>query len=231
MISDNLKSIRLKTGESQAIFANKFGLSQAVYSQYETGKRSVPDDLKQMLADMGINVHWLVTGNGAMYLGESPGIIAESKPAPYNSKPKDLAIIDKDEAAIPIPFIAQRLSAGPGQLWNDDTILDDVIAIPVKMIKRYKGHKLGAALVSGDSMDDTLSDGDAVIFAEKLLAGNGVYALAIDQEVFVKRLEFDPFEGTVRVISDNPKYEPKMLPSDTDRVQILGKIIGRIIIY
>ncbi|WP_321300185.1 XRE family transcriptional regulator [uncultured Sphaerochaeta sp.] len=238
MISGNLKSIRLSTGESQSVFAKKFGLSQAVYSQYETGKRSVPDDLKQQLANMGVNIHWLVTGNGAMYLNfkesippASMGTISEP-PIPYSLKSKkELAGIPQNEDSIPIPFISQKLSAGPGQLWNEDCFTDDVIAIPTRMVKRFKGYKLGAAEVRGDSMDPSLQNGDIIIFAEKMISGNGIYALSIDAEVYVKRIEFDPFDETLRVISDNPKYDAKILPVDTDRVQILGKIIGRFLVY
>lgn len=236
MISDNLKSIRLSTGESQSVFAKKFGLSQAVYSQYETGKRSVPDELKQQLAAMGINLHWLITGEGSMHLTETDvaphmvGILAEPEHEFHNYK-KGLAIISKDEDTIPIPLIRQKLSAGPGQLWGDDCFTDDVIAIPTRMVKRFQGYKLGAAEVRGDSMDPSLQNGDTVFFAEKMISGNGIYALSIDEEVYVKRLEFDPFEGTIRVISDNSKYDPKLLPADTDRIRILGKIIGRLLVY
>ena len=238
MISGNLKSIRLSTGESQSVFAKKFGLSQAVYSQYETGKRSVPDDLKQQLANMRVNIHWLVTGNGPMYLNSkesippaSMGTLSES-PMPYSlTSKKELVGIPQNEDSIPIPFISQKLSAGPGQIWNEDCFTDDVIAIPTRMVKRFKGYKLGAAEVRGDSMDPSLQNGDIIIFAEKMISGNGIYTLSIDAEVYVKRIEFDLFDETLRVISDNPKYDAKILPADTDRVQILGKIIGRFLVY
>nr|WP_319520969.1 S24 family peptidase [uncultured Sphaerochaeta sp.] len=187
---------------------------------------------------MGVNIHWLVTGNGSMYLNSkesippvSMGTISEP-PMPYSlESKKELAGIPQNEDSIPIPFISQKLSAGPGQLWNEDCFTDDVIAIPTRMVKRFKGYKLGAAEVRGDSMDPSLQNGDIIIFAEKMISGNGIYALSIDAEVYVKRIEFDPFDETLRVISDNPKYDAKILPADTDRVQILGKIIGRFLVY
>ncbi|WP_319757692.1 S24 family peptidase [uncultured Sphaerochaeta sp.] len=187
---------------------------------------------------MGVNIHWLVTGNGSMYLNSKESLPPASMgtsseppmPYPLESK-KELAGIPQNEDSIPIPFISQKLSAGPGQLWNEDCFTDDVIAIPTRMVKRFKGYKLGAAEVRGDSMDPSLQNGDIIIFAEKMISGNGIYALSIDAEVYVKRIEFDPFDETLRVISDNPKYDAKILPADTDRVQILGKIIGRFLVY
>lgn len=69
------------------------------------------------------------------------------------------------------------------------------------------------------------------VLSEKMISGNGIYALSIDEEVYVKSLEFDPFEEAIRVISDNSSYALKLLPADTDRIRILGKIIGRFLFY
>lgn len=237
-INSRLRMVREDHGSSQAKFANLLGLPQSTYAQYELNKRSVPDELKQQLAAMGIDIHWLVTGEGSMHKDQAAGpaaktpamVVMEPEHASYN-KNKGLAVISKDEETIPIPLIRQKLSAGPGQLWGDDCFTDDVIAIPTRMVKRFQGYKLGAAEVRGDSMDPSLQNGDTVFFAEKMISGNGIYALSIDEEVYVKRLEFDPFEGTIRVISDNSKYDPKLLPADTDRIRILGKIIGRLLVY
>lgn len=237
-ICGRLKLIREYYNESQAKFSKKLGIAQNTWGQYEIGKRSVPDELKQQLAAMGIDIHWLVTGEGSMHkdraadpAAKTPAmVVMEPEHASYN-KNKGLAVISKDEETIPIPLIRQKLSAGPGQLWGDDCFTNDVIAIPTRMVKRFQGYKLGAAEVRGDSMDPSLQNGDTVFFAEKMISGNGIYALSIDEEVYVKRLEFDPFEGTIRVISDNSKYDPKLLPADTDRIRILGKIIGRLLVY
>ena len=240
-MNERLRQIRLSLGGSQKAFSERFGIAQQTYANYETGKTSIPDEIKQKLAQMGIDIHWLVTGEGEMIHKVSASQQIKSKEVSVNnpesllgvsfSKLTNLAYINRDEDSIPIPFISQKLSAGPGQLWNEDCFTDDVIAIPTRMVKRFKGYKLGAAEVRGDSMDPSLQNGDIIIFAEKMISGNGIYALSIDAEVYVKRIEFDPFDETLRVISDNPKYDAKILPADTDRVQILGKIIGRFLVY
>jgi hypothetical protein len=121
------------------------------------------------------------------------------------------------------------LSAGPRQIWSDEFFSDDVIAIPTRMLKRFGGYKMGGAEGHGDSMYLTQTIGDIVIFATQLVSGNGIYALSIDDEVYVKRLEFDPFNDTVTVSSDNEKYQPRLPPGETDRIKILGKILGKVI--
>lgn len=239
-ICDRLKLIRGRFEESQAKFSKRFGIAQNTWGQYEIGKRSIPDDLKSQLANMGINIHWLVTGDGAMYLFEdfsTDGSTYVSDALPesvYNhrtSQPKGLASIIPELESIPVPLVCQKLPAGLGQMWGDDSFTDAVIAIPTKMLKRFNGYKFGGAEVLGDSMQPTISNGDIVIFAAQMISGNGVYVLSIDNEVFVKRLEFDPIENMINIISDNEKYLPRLLPRDTNLIQILGKVIGRFMQY
>ena len=84
-INDRLRMLREKAGKSQAKFAIDFNLPQSTYAQYEKGGRAVPDDLKQQLAQMGINIHWLVTGKGPVYLDRSSetqneGFVVEKPP-------------------------------------------------------------------------------------------------------------------------------------------------------
>ncbi|WP_155816763.1 hypothetical protein [Sphaerochaeta pleomorpha] len=45
-------------------------MSQNTWGQDKIAKHSVPIEFKQNLTVMGINIYWLVTGNGPMYLSE-----------------------------------------------------------------------------------------------------------------------------------------------------------------
>ena len=71
-INDRLRLIRESLQESQAKFSSRFGLPQTTYANYELNKRSIPDELKMNLAAMGINLHWLITGEGEMTLKDGP---------------------------------------------------------------------------------------------------------------------------------------------------------------
>ena len=72
--------------------------------------------------------------------------------------------------------------------------------------------------------DIDLIDGDFVFACHNVVRGNGIYVLAMDTEVFVKRLEIDSIERKLRIISANADYPDKVV--DPDRVTILGKVIG-----
>lgn len=66
-----LKEVRESTKMSQKSFGASLGLSQGTYQKYESGMASFPDELKAQLAERyGINLHWLITGEGSMHTSE-----------------------------------------------------------------------------------------------------------------------------------------------------------------
>ena len=68
-IGKRLKDLRDSLGiKNQTQFAEKLGITQASLSKYESGVVDIPDDVKVKIGDLGINLHWLLTGNGEMSL-------------------------------------------------------------------------------------------------------------------------------------------------------------------
>ena len=223
MIGENLKSIRIKSGLSQVAFATQFDMTQTTYSQYETEKRSVPDDFKQQLADRyNINLHWLITGQGAMYTNQASETNLVKKEED-NNKYIDIALKDSVE----VPMVELKVSAGPGEDWASGAFTGEKLYIPKRVARRYPSNSVFAgALVDGDSMEPTLHDGEPVVFVKNFIKGDGIYVLAVNGELFVKRLEFNRILNVLRIISDNPKYPPTELSSDMqDSVRILGKVV------
>ena len=53
---------------SQYEFARSLKVSLRSYQYYESGARPLPVELLHRLAELGINVHWIVTGDGARTL-------------------------------------------------------------------------------------------------------------------------------------------------------------------
>ena len=222
MIGENLKSIRIKSGLSQAAFATQFDMTQTTYSQYETEKRSVPDDFKQQLAERyNINLHWLITGQGAMYTNQASETNLVKKEE--DNKYIDIALKDSVE----VPMVQLKVSAGPGEDWASGAFTGEKLYIPKRVARRYPSNSVFAgALVDGDSMEPTLHDGEPVVFVKDFIKGDGIYVLAVNGELFVKRLEFNRILNVLRIISDNPKYPPTELSSDMqDSVRILGKVV------
>lgn len=238
-MNERLKEVRLSTKKSQRVFAEHFGLAQQTYANYETGKSAVPDDFKKQLADMGINIHWLVTGYGQMRLTNNRNISSHytiSEPAydysPHVTLPEgNSPPLIIDPKMILIPIIYQKVSGGKGKEGDNDFLADDMIALPASVLKHFGRYKLRGVEIHGDSMQPVICNGDIVVIATKLISGNGIYALEVDEEVLVRRLEFNLFDDTLNIISENDKYESVLFQRRTNRIKILGKVVGRFMLY
>ncbi len=69
--------MRERLGESQAMFAVRFGLNRGNIDSYERGRADLPTKLIGQLIEMGVSIEWLINGRGARY--QSP--VAEESPA------------------------------------------------------------------------------------------------------------------------------------------------------
>lgn len=159
-----------------------------------------------------------------MYVGGNTGASAcseNSNEGAVSSQP--LALKDSVE----VPMLDLKLSAGMGDEWGLGSPTGERIYVPRRVARRYPSNSVFVgALVDGDSMEPTLHDGEPVVFVKGFVKGDGIYVLAVNGELFVKRLEFNRILNRLRIISDNPKYPPTELGMDAlEGVRILGKVV------
>ncbi len=220
MIGRRLKEIRSHFELNQSDFAAKLGLGQSTYAGYETEKRSVPDEIKEKISHIGINLHWLITGQGKMLLSDNNRAVS------IQTEKKEIVLSDRDDVVM-VPVLEQKISAGAGQDYIEEYSSDVTIPILDKIIHPYPRHSIKVVEVRGDSMTGVeIFDGDYVIFSQGELRADGIYVISIGSDLFVKRLEFDPIERKLTIISENPSYEKKVVDADSDVVRVEGKVIG-----
>jgi transcriptional regulator with XRE-family HTH domain len=72
-ISCNLKEVRNELGLTQKDAAEAMGVKVQVYQRYESGKQTPGSDKIILFANnlKVVNIHWLLTGNGSMYLHDN----------------------------------------------------------------------------------------------------------------------------------------------------------------
>lgn len=219
--NERLKQIRLSLGESQAKFAQRFNLPQTTYAKYEIEGKIIPQSLMQRLAEIGYNIHWLVTGEGEMELIDYK-ILKKNNFDLDAFSAEDLAELHRE---INIPILKQRFSAGPGQDWIDEDFETEKLPVSARFLQTYTLKDVFAAIVRGDSMEGAkLYNDDVAIFVRGLINGDGIYAFSVGNDVYIKRLQFNPFTQKVQIISENPKYQTWEVSSE--ELYILGKVIG-----
>jgi len=127
-----------------------------------------------------------------------------------------------------IPKVRARLSAGTGSLETEGDVIG-LYAFKTDFLRR-KGHAKRMVLmdVAGDSMEPDIWSGDTVLIDQgqnEIIAG-GLFAIGIDQEVYVKYL--DKIPGKLILRSKNPQYTPievDMNGEISGSIRIIGRVV------
>jgi DNA-binding XRE family transcriptional regulator len=242
-----LKSIRTSLGyRNQTDFAEKLGITQTTLSKYENETIDIPDEIKIKLGGFGINLHWLLTGEGTSFLnagvgaapaGQKMGVIPPGQLSALadgegpdttavrhlGGKPTPIRMFgtgDLPKGSFEVPLLDQRLSAGPGAALPEEDESRALIRAPA-YLAQY-GENIAALTVDGDSMEPTLHRGDMVVCDSCGWSGEGIYALRIGGSGFVKRITKAP--GKVVIISDNPKYPTREEPEGSEDFSLIGRV-------
>jgi SOS-response transcriptional repressor LexA len=124
-----------------------------------------------------------------------------------------------------VPMVAGKLAAG--MPLEADNKIELKVAFRKEWIAR-KGNPANMSLIriQGDSMEPTLLSGDIVLIdhANNVISSQGgIYAIALDGEIMIKRVEYLRSKGVVVIKSDNPRYTTEEVPPD--RLTVNGKMI------
>jgi phage repressor protein C with HTH and peptisase S24 domain len=219
MFKNKLKILIDLLGLSLKDFSRKTGIPYPTLQDYLAGKiKPGADNLEKISMVFHVNLNWLLTGEGE----------------PFVKKPVDVSGIMKEEKPVEkadmedfvyVPVVSGRISAGGGLI--PDTSIELRLAFRRDWIKRHGDPgNMSLIRVSGDSMEPTLYSGDIVLVDHNrnyIDPQGGIYAIAMDDIIMIKRLQMIYPAMKIRVISDNPRYETFEL--EPDRVVINGKVI------
>jgi len=155
----------------------------------------------------------MLTGEGQVYVKKSLPKSGSGKLPVYLSS-------EIPEDSFVVPLLDQRLSAGNGAFMPDADAAKALIRVP-RSLARF-GDNIAALTVEGDSMYPTLSRGDVVVCDRCGWSGDGIYALRMDGDGYVKRLSKRP--GKIVVISDNAKYPAHEEPAESECIEVIGRV-------
>ena len=131
-------------------------------------------------------------------------------------------IINKPKNTFLVPILNQELSAGKGEILPEDDFIKALIALP-SFLREY-GNDIAGLYVHGDSMEQTLKNGDLVICSSRGWDNaEGLYAIRLNGNGYVKRIQVGA--GKIIIRSDNPKYSPIEEPIESEAFSIIGKVL------
>lgn len=216
-IGDRLKQVRGQF--NQADVAAQLGVSENTWGRYEREERQPDADFLLLLRQKkGINVDWLLTGEGQKASFPPDFLGVNELGATYG------------EFAL-VPRYDVRAKGGPGgALVTNENQVDSLV------FKRdFLRNELAASPqdlrlihVEGDSMEPTLRAGDVILIDHRRTNADreGIYVLRMDDALLVKRLQRQP-GGRIVASSDNPAYAP--FDVDLKAVHNGLAIVGRVV--
>ena len=194
--------VQEQSGLSKQDFAKSIGLIKSHGSLIGTGRQKLSRETMQTLSRLyNVNLHWFLTGEG-------------------NSG------LEPDTASIEL--FEQEAAAGPGR-EAESYPEKQHFQVPFSLIRPHRPENLKAVYVSGDSMTgEHINDGDIVIFNTRQISeGNGIYVVSVGSTLVVKRVDFDPSNQAIILISANPAYEPRRFSGyELENIRIAGRVVG-----
>jgi phage repressor protein C with HTH and peptisase S24 domain len=210
-VGDRIKELRRLKGLTQQKLAGLAGLSQVTISDIERGRNKGSREIVRIAEALGASPTFLSTGRQRDNSGEK---LSES-----------VAITTTPTQSIRIAIY----EGGGGGM--DDSIQG------VEASRRWVASNLpevrnpSAVRIfecQDDSMRGTFTRGDILFVDTSVNSVNadGVYALTIQNDFFVKRVQRLP-GGAIKLISDNAQhYEPHVLTSaERQRMRVRGRVL------
>ncbi|WP_417846980.1 LexA family transcriptional regulator [Thalassospira povalilytica] len=216
---ENLK--KLMGDDSKASFAHKCGFSVGALTNYLNGSIPGADKALRIAEVFGVNVQWLVTGEGPMS-------VSDQKASP----PGNAAHLPMDSSGFaPVPVFDVHASAGNGAM-NFGEVVSGYLSLPVSYLKdqlHVDPKDACGIYINGDSMEPALEDGGVALLDRSENArsnkGDGIYTFRIGEELYIKRLERQG--SRIVVHSDNPAYNPwEISDHDKANMKILARVVG-----
>ncbi len=208
---ERIRKVRKAMELSQSKFGEKLDIATMIVSRIETNETSLKAPILTKIDKIGVNVSWLLTGQGHMFKSEISTKIA-SIPASYS-----------------VPIVDAQASAGMG-IINENELMIGTTEIGLEF-KNYWGLDVVIIKISGDSMEPTIAKNSWILVKKSdYLKSEGIFIFLQDNELRCKRIQ-KKGSGEIIVKSDNPLYETEIYPKGSTQLGdliLLGEVVGNI---
>ncbi|MDP1527684.1 MAG: hypothetical protein Q8M20_17920 [Rhodocyclaceae bacterium] len=166
-ISERLKKLRLKLELSQPDAAIKFDIPLGSWKKYERGPSEPGSGALRGLHDGGVNINWLLTGEGEMFRNSKPrGLEVFSAPPTYSTVDadahKDRGAVREDAKDVPVDSSYTQGEQTPSEANPIDI---DVLEICVLFVGRQ--NEKNRVTMTPREMADAVGAAYQVIMRDK----------------------------------------------------------------
>jgi len=203
MFDDRLKKLREKKGYNKKQMAAALNLPYMTYVHYENNEREPNSEVFLLISKyFGVSIDYLMGRTEA--------------PAPN--------LINEYEELL--PFQTKKFPL-LGSVACGEPIFDEEFDTFIEASSEIKADF--CLICKGDSMINArIHDGDVVFIKQCPMVDNGqIAAVAIDNEVTLKRVYYYPERDKLILNPENPKYEPFVYTdSELNDIRIIGRAVA-----
>lgn len=215
-----MRIAREKAGLTQAKLAVKSGISLRSIGRFENNQGNITSkNLEQLALTLNTPVSFF-TEPLSEHIGEDFEI-------------EDHIDEHSDPDAVPVYRYNAQAGAGSG-IQNFDTERAVIYFDRAYLRRTYKIHStkgLHIIEAKGNSMLPTIAPGDQLMVLEfgiEPFIDGEIYVVLYNDELRVKRVQRHPSSGKVRLISDNPSFEPADIEGeDLENFKIIGRVLSQ----
>ncbi|MDD3563147.1 MAG: S24 family peptidase [Candidatus Cloacimonetes bacterium] len=222
-----VKALNLKNYE----FEKKFGISTNSMARYKNNARYPDPEFLAKLVENGINVNWLLRGEGTMFIQApwelGPDIKTTKKVQIIDGKPVLVNEFDRTYVRTSMFPIAAEISAGEPLEVMDDYDMMDSVEVP----NRYLPHGADSYIafrVNGASMEPQILHGDIVLIKKQYDWENTdgkICAVRFEGGITLKRIQYDQARKGVLLQPLNKDFRVLIIDSDqSDSLIMIGPV-------
>lgn len=234
MRGERLKAVRKKLGLSQIEFGEALKINASAISQMENDhiKPSL-DTLLLLSRRYNVDLHWLITGKGAMFTidGEKPSQDTSRNIIKIKQLLNEelMGMVRLKESALEGESfdlaVMGEISAGPPVEAHSSVL--DVVSVRRSMIHGVVDDYV-CLRVNGHSMEPDIHHDDVVIIRKSQdwdkLQGL-ICAVRLDGAITLKKLTLDPRRKLIVLVAINEEYPPIVIdPRDHLDVNLIGTL-------
>ncbi len=149
---------------------------------------------------------------------------------PIHGRTANQITSSKDAIVIPLLDVAAAMGSGIDRPAGHVDVIEQMVVSKDWLRKNISATSPGnLAIITayGDSMEGTFNDGDLLLVDRGItdIKLDAVYVLALNDELFIKRLQRRP-DGVMLMLSDNQKYAPYEIKNgDMAHFEVLGRVL------
>lgn len=247
-IGARLKLYRETQKYNQKDFSSKLGIKQESLSRYESGNQSVPDEIKLKLSKENVNIDWLITGRGEMFIKDSntlkqteyssnENVILSNTNTANDTQDEHITessnILSKEYETISYQtnlFLEDSYYMLDNEEENQNTEIIKILNTELETSKAVKlpdelkniEDRLAAIVQYSDDMEPSIKKGSIVIFdVAGGFQGDNIYAVKIKGLYTIKRI-FLNIDGSYTI--SNEKSRTFNVEKETENFIIGGLV-------